>query len=150
MYSTYIEDLEAWSQDFTFYEDIKVRFSETDMYGHMNNTVIFSYFEQARIGLFQKLNIFKIGESTGTSIIVVADLQCDFVRQVYFDEKLKVYAKIAKVGNSSVDVHYMVKNEHNDICFVGRGSIVQINPQTGKSVAFSEETKHILSGKVLQ
>ncbi|RKJ13526.1 acyl-CoA thioesterase, partial [Butyricicoccus sp. 1XD8-22] len=38
MKANYIDDLVKWEEDFTFYEEVRVRFSETDMYGHLNNT----------------------------------------------------------------------------------------------------------------
>ena len=38
----YIEDLTKWAEDFTFYSEVRVRFSETDLFGHMNNTVPFA------------------------------------------------------------------------------------------------------------
>ena len=44
MRAAYIEDAQKWVEDFNFSTDVRVRFSETDMYGHVNNTVIFTYF----------------------------------------------------------------------------------------------------------
>ena len=57
----------------------------------------------------------------GEKIPVVADLQCDYVKQVFFDEKLRIYVKASTIGSSSVDIHYMAKNEKDEIVFTGRG-----------------------------
>ena len=96
MIKSYIEDLEEWQKDFTFFTPIKVRFSETDLYGHMNNTVPIVYFEQARIEFLNNLGIMEEWlDREINNIIVIADIQCDYVKQVYFDEQLKVYVKIA-------------------------------------------------------
>ena len=72
---------------------------------------------------------------------VVADLQCDFVKQVFFDENLTIFVKAASVGNSSVDIHYMAENSKGDIVFTGRGSMVQIGRKTNKGVPWSAEEK---------
>jgi acyl-CoA thioester hydrolase len=53
----YIENLESFASD--FFVEVKVRFSETDMYGHLNNTVPFTYFELARIEYLQSTGIMK-------------------------------------------------------------------------------------------
>ena len=144
----YIENPEEWASDFNFFVEVKVRFSETDMYGHLNNTVPFTYFELARIEYLQSTGMMKDWDSKNSeTIIVVADLQCDFLRQVYFNEKLKIYVKAASVGSSSIDVHYLGKNEKDEPVFTGRGALVQINPKTGKSVPLTEEEKKILLGK---
>ena len=144
----YIENPEVWTSDFNFFVEVKVRFSETDMYGHLNNTVPFTYFELARIEYLQSTGIMKDWDSNNSeTIIVVADLQCDFLRQVYFNETIKIYVKAASVGSSSIDIHYLGKNEKDEPVFTGRGTIVQISPETGRSIALTEKEKKILLGK---
>ncbi|MCM3737349.1 acyl-CoA thioesterase [Bacillus cytotoxicus] len=141
----YIEHFEEWENAFSFYIPVKVRFSETDMFGHMNNCVAFTYFELARIEFFKELGFMQewVHESSET-MIVVADLQCNFLKQVFFDENLKVYVKAENVGNSSLDLHYMVKNEAGEICLVGRGAMVQASKKTGKGVPWPMEWKQRL------
>ncbi|WP_375199599.1 acyl-CoA thioesterase [Bacillus sp. RS11] len=143
MKASYIGDFQEWVKDFSFLTEVRVRFSETDMFGHMNNTVSFTYFEQARIDYFRHLGILmpSASDETVDSIPIVADLQCDYVKQVFFDDVLRIYTKIAKVGSSSMDIHYLAKNQHDEVCFTGRGTIVQMDPRTGKSVPLSEETR---------
>lgn len=144
---SYIEDFEKWSEGFSFYTPITVRFSETDMFGHMNNGVAFTYFEQARINFFKELGFMKEWtHASSETMVVVADLQCNFLKQIYFDEQLKVYVKAGHIGTSSVDLHYMVKNEKGDICLVGRGAMVQASKKTGRGEAWPEEWKRKLIG----
>ncbi|WP_163101311.1 acyl-CoA thioesterase [Peribacillus alkalitolerans] len=142
---SYIENLREWEAAFSFSYPIKVRFSETDMFGHLNNTVPFTYFEMARIEFLKTLGFMQDWvKPTNETIPVVADLQCDFLQQVFFDENLQIYVKASQVGNSSVDIHYMGKRENGQICFTGRGTMVQISRLTGKSVAWTEEMKEVL------
>lgn len=142
---SYIEDFAKWSEGFSFYTPITVRFSETDMFGHVNNCVAFTYFEQARIDFFKELGFMQEWTHTSSeTMVVVADLQCNFLKQIYFGEQLKVYVKAGHVGTSSVDLHYMVKNEKEDICLVGRGAMVQASKKTGRGEAWPEEWKRKL------
>ncbi|MEO4052037.1 thioesterase family protein [Solibacillus sp. CAU 1738] len=148
MRATYIEDVQQWVEEFQFSVDVKVRFSETDMYGHLNNTVPFTYFEFARIEYFKSLGLMSEWASTnGDNIPVVADLQCDYLQQVFFDEELQIYVKTAKVGTSSIDIHYVAKNDKGHPVFTGRGTIVQICRQTGKGTPWTEQEKQLLRGK---
>ncbi|MGG2064158.1 MULTISPECIES: acyl-CoA thioesterase [unclassified Bacillus (in: firmicutes)] len=141
----YVEDFKQWESTFSFYIPIKVRFSETDMFGHMNNGVAFTYFEEARIEFFKELGFMQEWvHAESETMIVVADLQCNFLKQVFFDENLKVYVKAGNIGNSSLDLHYMVKNEAGEICLVGRGAMVQASKQTGKGVPWPAEWKQRL------
>ncbi|MFS0574949.1 thioesterase family protein [Sporosarcina sp. 179-K 3D1 HS] len=144
MKMAYIKDLEEWASEFDFFIQVTVRFSETDMYGHMNNTVPFTYFEQARIEYLKRIGFMSDWlDPDGENIPVVADLQCDFVQQVFFDETLFIYVKTTTVGTSSIDVHYMAKNEKGHIVFTGRGALVQISKETGKGIPWTSEEKSL-------
>lgn len=144
----YVDQFDTWEKGFKFFNPVTVRFSETDMFGHLNNTVPFTYFEEARIAFFDHLGFMKDWiHSKSETIIVTADLQCDFLQQVYFSEKLKVYVKANTVGNSSVDLHYMAKKDDGTICFVGRGTIVQVLKKTGKGAPWNEKMKQVFLEK---
>ncbi|SDN57426.1 acyl-CoA thioesterase [Alkalicoccus daliensis] len=134
----YIENFESWQEDFSYFDSISVRFSETDAFGHVNNTVAFIYFEQARINYFYSLGLMDEWVK-GPYMIVTGDLQCDYRRQVAFGDKLQVGVKIASIGRTSIDVHYLVKNQKNQICMTGRGRIVQVEKKTGASTPWQNE-----------
>jgi acyl-CoA thioester hydrolase len=140
---SYIDSLDdLYKNSFSFSHKIKIRFSETDMFGHMNNTSPFTYFEEGRIEFFKKIGIMQAWmSSNGEKIPVVADLQCDFIQQAFFDEEITLYVKINRIGTSSVDLHYLGVNQSRESLFVGRGTVVQISKHTGKSVPWSEEDK---------
>jgi acyl-CoA thioester hydrolase len=142
---SYIDNFSDWQKEFSFSHPVKVRFSETDMFGHVNNTVPFSYFEEARIEFFKSKGFMQEWlKSENDTIPVVADLQCDFLAQVYFGETLKIYVKATKVGTSSIDLHYMGQNENGSVCFVGRGTMVQMSKSTGKGSPWTDEMKQLL------
>lgn len=144
----YIDSISSWEKEFDFYHPVKVRFSETDMFGHLNNTIPFAYFEEARIEFFKSKGLMQGWlKPTNETIPVVANLQCDFLQQVFFDENLKIYVKAHKLGTSSVDLHYMGKREDRDVCFVGRGTIVQMSKTTGKGIPWTDEMRNLLINK---
>jgi acyl-CoA thioester hydrolase len=131
--------MEEWKKGFSFSVPVQVRFSETDMFGHMNNTVPITYFEYARIEFLKHLGLMgKWMQGDEEAIPVVADIQCDYVKQVYFEEQLSIFVKIENIGNSSLDLHYLAINNKEEICFTGRGTIVQMSRQSGKSIRWNE------------
>ena len=139
----YIEDWATWSESFTYYWPVTVRFSDIDMLGHVNNTVVFNYFEEARIQFLQHQGLKK--EWGHDSIVfVVADLQCDYRKQVFYGDKLRIYVKTASFGTSSCDLHYKGVNAKKEVVFTGRGAIVQIDRLSGRPVPFNNETKQLL------
>ena len=136
----YIKNPVSWEEEFSFYIPIKIRFSETDMFGHMNNVSPFIYFEEARIEYFKQIGLFN-DFSKSDVVPVVADLQCDYIEQIFFDDVIDLYVKANRVGTSSLDIHYMAKNKAGRICLTGRGSVVHINKHTGKAMPLEEADK---------
>jgi len=143
---SYIEDFKQWKEEFSFYVNITIRFSETDMFGHVNNVSPFIYFEEARIKYMKHLGFFT-NLTNPESVPVVADLQCDYHRQIFFGETIKLYVKINSIGNSSLDLHYLAINESDEVCLTGRGRLVNVNPKTGKPMNLSESIKQKLMVK---
>jgi acyl-CoA thioester hydrolase len=134
---SYIANLQEWEQSFHFSITFTVRFSETDAFGHLNNTVPFTYFEDARVAMLTSIG-YEI-DANSELLPVVADIQCDFLKQVFFKETITLYTKINTIGNTSFEIHYMAKNTSGEMCFVGRGRIVQINKKTGLPTKLSDE-----------
>lgn len=150
MQASYVKEYEEWSKDFSYYREIQVRFGETDLFGHMNNAVAFVYFEEARTNFFEKvgfMDTFMSKEYEG--MVVTADLQCDFIQQVYYGDVLKIFVKVAHIGNASMDIHYKVMNQKEELCFIGRGTMVQVSKRTGKAFSWSDDWKKRLQESVV-
>lgn len=139
----YIERIDRWKEEFNFHIPIKIRFSETDMFGHVNNVSAFIYFEEARIEYLKSLDLFKDLQAP-KAVPVVSDLQCDYLRPIYFQNDLKLYVKTVDVGQSSFDLHYLGVNEKDEICLTGRGRMVYVDSVSGKPVKLSEDMKNKL------
>ena len=147
MNANYIEDFESWAGEFKFSVPLTVRFSDIDMYGIVNNAVIISYLEFARIEFFKHAGLMNDWlNPEGDKIPVVADVQCDYLKPITYNENLEIFVKANSVGNSSVDLHYMAKNEKGDNVFTGRGTLVQISRKSGKGTPWSEKEKSLFVG----
>jgi acyl-CoA thioester hydrolase len=134
-------DMQSWLAKFRFSIPIKVRYSETDMTGHVNNVSYFIYFEQARFDYIDYLGISDrlFNEET---VMVVADLECTYLAQIFIREPLRLYVRSAKIGRSSLDMEYaFVQEETGELKAVGRGAVVYMSPKDGKSVPLPEDLK---------
>lgn len=80
--------------------DIQMRFSDTDALGHLNNTAYALYAEQARVELFNQLQLDQVRR--GDVFVILAHISLDFLRQVRFGERVHVITRVAKLGRTSV------------------------------------------------
>ncbi len=139
---SYIEDTEKWISEFQFEVPLKVRFAEIDMFGHLNNVEVFNYFEYGRMEFLKALEIVPVKDwHKMENVVVVSDLQADYLQQVFYDDQLVLKLKIAHLGTTSMDIHYLAMHDEKKPVFVGRGRLVQMNRKTGRPVAWTDEQK---------
>lgn len=137
-------DVQAWLDKFHFSIPIKVRYSETDMSGHLNNVSYFIYFEQGRVDYAEHLQI-REQLFNEKNISVVADLECKYLAQVLLHEPLKLWVRVAKIGRSSADYEYaLVEANTGQLKAIGRGAMVYIDKQAGRSASLPEEVREKL------
>src|SRR5690625_2102929 len=133
----YIGNYHSWKEEFSFYVEIKTRFAETDMMGHINHRYALVYFEQARIDFFTEANVLR--DKDRENGFVVGDMQVNYINEIYHGDNLKIYVKAASIGNSSVELHYLAINQDDLVCLTGRGRVVKINLKERKPEALTEE-----------
>src|SRR5690625_7831770 len=117
------------------------------MFGHVNNVSPFIYFEEARIEYLKSVGLFmQNNENEGNEgIPIVADLQCDYHQQIFFNEQLKMYVKVKHMGTTSLDINYMALNEQDRICLTGRGRLDYVIQATGKPHPLSDDQCNTLN-----
>lgn len=100
---------------------IDVQWGEMDALGHVNNARFFTWFESARIALFQRIGV----ATTGPAEIgpILATTTCDFVRPVIFPATVRVGVRVARVGETSITMEYQVTDASH---LYARGSSVAV------------------------
>lgn len=75
-----------------------VRFSDVDVYGHVNNVKYFEYYQEARLAFLASFG--REGDDRFT--IVLARMDVDYKRPILFrPEPYQIETKVSRVGSSS-------------------------------------------------
>ncbi len=86
----------------------RVRFSDVDIYGHVNNVKYFEFYQEARLAY---LTAMGRAEDEGRFAVVVARVNVDYKRPILFrSEPYAVESWISRVGNSSFDLRAEIKD----------------------------------------
>ena len=89
--------------------DCHVRFSDVDVYGHVNNVKYFEYFQEARLA--SCLAGPPTDGSAPTSSVVVARVDVDYKRPILFrPEPYAVGTWVTRVGSSSFTLAAEIKD----------------------------------------
>jgi acyl-CoA thioester hydrolase len=88
----------------------RVRWSDVDVYGHVNNVKYFEYVQEARISFMRSL-----AEDTlvGNSTWVVARQDVDYKRPMIFrPEPYAIHTRVTRIGTSSYDLRAEILDGH--------------------------------------
>jgi len=124
-----------------FETNLNVRFNDCDSLGHVNNSVYFTYFEEARKGLF---HIFNHNLSIKSWNLIVASTNCDFLQEVGYAQKIKVYTWVSRIGKSSFDVEHSIEDENKNCIARGKAVLVNFNFEDKKSMPINNEIREEL------
>jgi acyl-CoA thioester hydrolase len=139
-----IMDLNEVLKQFKYKTEIPIRFSDMDMFGHANNAVYLTYFEQARSNYWN--DIIKWGwKKTG---IIVAKAEVNYIKPIVLDEQIFAYVKTSRLGNSSWDIEYVLVCLKDDgkesLRTHGKSVQVAIDYQTNKPTPIPADERTLM------
>ncbi|MES1980739.1 MAG: thioesterase family protein [Pseudomonadota bacterium] len=85
---------------FKAFRPIGTRWSDNDVYGHVNNVVYYSWFDTAVNGLLIDRGAIDI--HAGKVIGLVIETQCNYFAPLAFPENVVAGIRVAHIGSSSV------------------------------------------------
>lgn len=100
--------------DFPIIVTLPVQWGDQDAFGHVNNTIFLRWCESSRIaycggvGLSAKMGPEQIGP-------ILASITCHYRRQVTYPETVKIGARVARIGRSSVTLEHKIFAESSGL-----------------------------------
>ena len=120
-----------------FHLELEPRFSDTDALGHISNTTLPVWFEQARTPVFR---IFHPTLEAETSPLIIARLEIDLLAQSYWHIPVNIKTGIGKIGNSSFHVVQEAWQGDKQIAR-GVAVLIHFDYETEKALPIPEDIK---------
>lgn len=116
---------------------IPVRWGDMDAYGHVNNTVYFRYFEQARCEWIEQMG-FRVSPEEETGPVII-NASCTFFAPVNYPATVVVKMYVGDAGRTSVMTWYELFIEGEDRVYAeGAAKTVWMDMRTGRSAPLPE------------
>lgn len=127
------------SLHYPFQIPIEMRWKDVDQMGHVNNTVLLTYCEEARLRfLKQELNwnFRELG-------LVIARIEANYLKPVLYPNKLLVKIAVTRMGNTSFDMaHEICSASNEDEKFLNAKIVlVVLNPTNGEPMMLPDEMR---------
>lgn len=114
-----------------------IRWSDMDAFGHVNNAVYFTYFEQARVNWLDS-----IGQGHA---LVLANVSCTFLQPILYPAAIEVRLLAANPGRSSLDTYYSINHAGSpeQPSAVGHGTLVWYDHQDKSTLPIPEPVRQM-------
>ncbi len=86
--------------NFPAWRSFATRWADNDVYGHINNTVFYQWFDSAVNAWLIDHDLLDI--AAGTTIGLVVETRCSFFAPLTFPRPVEVGIGLVRIGNSSV------------------------------------------------
>ncbi len=128
--------------DFAKYSiPIELRFADLDAYGHVNNATYFTYLETARTKLFYDKFIEFMNQSL---LFLVVKAECEYKLPIELEDEVIVSLEMARVGNSSFDISYVLHNGNGKVFGLAKTVMVCYDGKAKKTTRIPESFKQLL------
>ena len=124
---------------------VPVQWGDMDALGHVNNAVYFTWFESARIALFERVGLAITGVPEVGPIL--AHTRCDFLAPVRYPGEVLAGTRIERLGTTSFTMDYeaALAGDPERPVARGQGVVVLIDYRDGSKVPLSASLREALS-----
>ncbi|MGB6105104.1 MAG: acyl-CoA thioesterase [Pusillimonas sp.] len=115
---------------------MQVRWGDLDALNHVNNTVYFRFFEEARVQLFSQVGMIP----PYGKVCVLAHVSCDFLRPLLYPATAVVTQALVRIGRSSIEMDTLLEREDEPGVLYAKGRYVMVGADgaTGKPLPWTE------------
>ena len=116
-----------------------VIWGDMDAFEHINNTVYFRYFEDARLEFFNRfgVNEYKAKHKIGP---ILAATNCNFKLPLTYPDRIHIGARYKTLPPKKINMEYVVYSEKlNGIAAEGEGLLVFYDYEQGRSCEIPSE-----------
>ncbi len=120
---------------------VELRFADLDAYGHVNNATYFTLLETARTKLFHDKFIEFMEQSF---LFLVVKAECEYKLPIELKDELIITLEMARVGNSSFDIDYVLHNGDDKVFGLAKTVMVCYDGKAKKTTRIPESFKQLM------
>lgn len=119
---------------------VNPRFAETDAMGHIGNSILPVWLEDARTSIFEELQpCVDVKEWK----FIVAHIDVDYLLQIHYGADVTIKVFVSKIGSKSFTVFHEVR-QNGRLCATGAAVIVHFDYETGTTTDLTDDHKDAL------
>lgn len=128
---------------YKIFRTVATRWSDNDIYGHMNNVVHYSLFDTAVNGFLIEHGVLDMKQ--GAEIFLVVETGCRYFAEMAFPDLVSAGIRVGRLGSSSVRYEIgLFRNEDETAAAEGFFVHVNVDRITRRPVPFADAARRLL------
>lgn len=124
----------------------KIRYSDTDRQGHVNNAVFSTFLETGRVEILYDPAIGLVRDGTE---FVIARLSLDYLGEMHWPGTVTIGSRIDRIGNSSITL-VQVLYQGDTLAAIAETVLVQLDSASRKAKPFDEQSRAVFESLTIR
>ena len=103
--------------------ELRIDWSEIDLFGHINNLAILKYVQAARVNYLEMVGMMQLQSEAGIGPIL-ASTTCQFRKPLFYPGQVMIYSKVDMIKKTSFIMQHEIMNDKNEIIAEARDILV--------------------------
>ena len=94
--------------------ELRIDWSEIDLFGHVNNLAIMKYVKAARVNYLELVDLMQLQTEKKIGPIL-ASTNCQFRKPLFYPGQVTVYSRVDSIKNTSFRIQHIVYNDKHEV-----------------------------------
>jgi len=122
---------------------LRLDWSEMDLFGHINNVMFFKFIQASRVNYWEHVGFMSryFAEKIGP---ILVSSGCQFNKPLFYPDTITVEARIEFIKTTSIGLHHRILNGKNEVCAEAHDVIVLYNFAKNEKAPISDELREAM------
>ncbi len=130
--------------DFPVKLNLRIDWSDMDLFGHVNNVAYFRYVQASRVNYWELTGVAASFNETKVGPILLST-SCKFIKPLHYPGNIKVEARIEFLKNTSFGIHHRILNEAGEVVAEAHDVIVNYDFNKNEKTPIQEAFRNAVS-----
>jgi len=128
--------------DYTFPVQLELRldWSELDLFGHINNVSYFKYLQASRLNYWESLGLTNWFRDHGIGPIL-ASTRCDFRKPLNYPGNISVRVSVSEMRTTSFSLYHQIIDDAGDLAAEGHDVVVLFDYRKSEKYAIPDDLR---------
>ncbi|MCR9181790.1 MAG: acyl-CoA thioesterase [Flavobacteriaceae bacterium] len=129
-------------KDFPLEIELRIVWSDLDVYEHVNNVNIIRYLQSARVNIWELSGLYKSYKETNRGPMLVSS-KVDFKKSLFYPGTITIKSRVGSIKNSSFSLEHIILNAQGEICIEAKDVAVCFDFNTEKTYQIPDNLRTI-------